>query len=89
MKAIQKTNKRQMCGHHIYWLINQFTIDVIIHYWYQVLQKSYGFVASKKQQKIITVLLLKARTIPNDHLKLSTTIGGVALLRSRTRPNKV
>jgi hypothetical protein len=89
MKAILKSNKGQMCGHHIDWLINQFTSDVIIHYWYQVLQKSYGFVANKKQQKIIMALLLKAKTRPNFHLKLSTTIGGVALLRSITRPNKV
>jgi len=79
MKATLKANKGQMCGHHIDWLINYFTSDVLIHYWYQVLQKSYGFVANKKRQKIITTLLLKARTIPNDHLKLSTTIGGVAL----------
>jgi hypothetical protein len=69
MKTILKTNKRQMCGHHIDWLMNQFTSDVIIHYWHQVLQKSCGF-ANKKQQKIITTLLLKARTIPNNHLKL-------------------
>jgi len=52
------------------WLIYNLVGDVLIHYWYGVQCKFFGYVKNKKQEGIVANALLQARDLPNTNVLL-------------------
>jgi hypothetical protein len=70
MKSILSDVRRNLHGRRIDWLIYHLTGDVLIHYWYAVSCKVYGFVANKTMERVVASAVLRARGIPNHLVKL-------------------
>jgi hypothetical protein len=54
----------------MHWLIFHLTRDVLIHYWYAVQYKLYGFITNKNAEQVVASVVLGSKDIPNHLVKL-------------------
>ena len=86
LKATLKSRKCRMLGRRVDWLVHKLIEEVLNHFWYQNLQKCFGFVINKKQQHVVVGALLKARNIPDT---LLVEDGGPAIVCLYSKPHVV
>jgi (2Fe-2S) ferredoxin len=70
MKAIITSSRQRLSGHRMDWLVYHLTGDVLIHYWYVVQYKLYGFVTNKNAERVVASAILRSKDIPNHLVKL-------------------
>ncbi len=88
LKATLRSSKGRFHERRVDWVIHALIGDVLIHYWYNALQKSHGFVINRKQKQFVINVVIKAKMIPNSCVTLPSTPFGVTLVTSKKRPHK-
>jgi hypothetical protein len=86
LKATLRSSKGMFHGRWIDWAIYALVGDVLIHYWYNALWQSHGFVINKKQIFFVINVVIKAKMIPDSCVTLPSTPFGVALVMSKKHP---
>ena len=55
-------------GRHMEWLTYHIAGDVLIHYWYSIQCKAFGFIRNKKHEDIIALAIIRANVIPDTNV---------------------
>jgi hypothetical protein len=76
LKAQLKSRKSRLVGSRVDQCIHELVRVVFNQYWYQSLQKNFGFVTNKRQQLFVVGALLGARLILNTNVTLPSYDGG-------------
>lgn len=63
-------------------MIFHLTSDVFIHYWYVIQCKLYGFMPNKAAGCLMALVVLRARSISNDYIKLNPDGQYIAFMTS-------
>ena len=66
LKAILRSSR-----HKVDWLIYHLVKDVLIHCWYAVQCKIYGFINNVKAEGIVASVVIRALNIPDKHVSIS------------------
>ena len=83
LKAILKSSRQKFGGRRVDWLIYHLLKDVLIHYWYAVQCKLYGFIKNGKAEGIVANAVIRALDIPDEHVRISEE-ANVAYVASQT-----
>ena len=68
LKAILQTSRQKFDGRRVDWLIYHLLKDVLIHYWYAVQCKLFGFIKNGKAEGIVASAVIRAEEIPDEHV---------------------
>jgi hypothetical protein len=71
------------------WLIYHLVGDVLIHYWYGVQCKIFGYIRNKKCERIIASAVLWACDIPSTNVLLYPDGDDIAFVVSCNHPPNV
>jgi hypothetical protein len=52
------------------WLVYHLVRNVLIHYWYAVQCKLYGFIKNRKVEDIVATAVIRAEEIPEEHVMI-------------------
>ena len=70
LKAILRWSRQKFDGRRVDWLIYHLLKDVLIHYWYAVQCKLYGFIKNGKAEGIVASAVIRAEEIPDEHVRI-------------------
>ena len=68
LKAILRTFRQKFDGHRVDWLVYHLVKDVLVHYWYVVQCKLYGFIKNGKVEEIVANAVIRALEIPDEYV---------------------
>ena len=68
LKAILRASRQKFDGRRVDWLVYHLLRDVLIHYWYAVQCKLYGFIKNGKAEGIVASAVIRAEEIPDEHV---------------------
>ena len=68
LKSILRASSQKLNGKSMDWLVVHLIGDVLIHYWYDVQCKLYGFVTNQKLEGIVARGVLKAHEILDNYI---------------------
>ena len=71
LKAILMSSRQKSDGRRVDWLIYHLLKDVLIHYWYAVQCKIYGFIKKGKAEGIVASAVIRALDILNEYVSIS------------------
>ena len=64
LKSILKSVKERFNARHMDWLIYHLIGEVVIHYWYDVQCKAFGFIRNRNQEGIVASAIIQADAKP-------------------------
>lgn len=70
LKALLRMSRSKFDGRRVDWLIYHLLKDVLIHYWYAVQLKLYGFIKNGKAEGIVASAVIRAEEIPDELVKI-------------------
>jgi hypothetical protein len=83
LKAILRSSRQKFDGRRVDWLIYHLLKDVLIHYWYAVQCKIYGFIKNGKAEGIVANAVIRTLEIPDEHVSILEEVN-VAYVASQT-----
>lgn len=70
LKGILRSSRAKFDGRRVDWLVYHLVKDVLIHYWYAVQCKLYGFIKNGKAEGIVANAIIRAEEIPDEHVMI-------------------